>query len=76
MKTSALLTLITVIIMLTAQTRTEPSHVLANLALLATEPLVLVSKDLFINIVGLMLSLNIHMVLYIVRYQRVCCYHP
>ena len=76
MKTSALLTLITVIIMLTAQTRTEPSHVLANLALLATEPLVLVSKDLFINIVGLMLSLNINMVLYIVRYQRVCCYHP
>ena len=36
---------ITVIPMLIAQIQTEPSHVLANLALLAPELLVLVSKD-------------------------------
>ena len=61
----------------TAQTLMEPSHVLANLALLAMEPLVLVSKDfalyLFINISGLMLFMNSHCVLYTVRRKRMYC---
>ena len=61
----------------TAQTQTGLLHVLVNLALLVTEPLVLVSKDpvlyLFIDISGLMLYLNFHYVLYTIRCKRVHC---
>ena len=63
------ITRITVIPMLIAQIQTEPSHVLANLALLAPELLVLVSKDpsayLIIKILLLMLFLNLICILHI-----------
>ena len=65
------ITRITVIPMLIAQIQTEPSHVLANLALLAPELLVLVSKDpsayLNIKILILMFFLNLICVLHISR---------
>ena len=52
----------------TAQTQTEALHVLANLALLDREHLVLVSKDtapyLLIKILGVILFLNLHCILY------------
>ena len=55
--------------MLTAQTQTERSHVLANLALLVPELLALVSKDpsayLIIKILLLMLFLNLICILHI-----------
>ena len=62
---------ITVTTMPPAATLMATLRVLANLALLATEPLVMVSKDpvlyLFIDISGLMLYLNFHYVLYTIR---------
>ena len=68
---------ITVTTMPPAPTLMATLRVLANLALLATEPLVLVSKDpvlyLFIDISGLMLYLNFHYVLYTIRCKRVHC---
>ena len=68
---------ITVTTMPPAATLMATLRVLANLALLATEPLVLVSKDpvlyLFIDISGLILYLNFHYVLYTIRCKRVHC---
>ena len=54
MLTSVPQTPITVIQMLTAQTRTEHLHVLANLALLALEHFVMVCKDSFFLVVKIL----------------------
>ena len=63
--------------MLIAQIQTEPSHVLANLALLAPELLVLVCKGpnlfLFIKFLIFMLFLNFNFLLYNYRCGRVYC---
>ena len=68
---------ITVTTMPPAPTLMATLRVLANMALLATEPLVMVNKDpvlyLFIDISGLMLYLNFHYVLYTIRCKRVHC---
>ena len=72
---SAPLEHITVIQMLSAQTRMDRLHALANQALLAPELFVMVSKDpsanLIINI--FMLSLNYNFLLYTCRCRRVYC---